>query len=43
MDIIDNYDKLRLGQYMEIQAVSKEEGLEEIDRQVQILAILSGK
>lgn len=43
MDIIDNYDKLRLGQYMEIQAVSKEEGLEEIDRQVQILAILTGQ
>jgi len=32
-----------LGKYMEIQAIAKQEGLEEIDRQVQILAILSGK
>ena len=42
MDIIDNYNKLTIGQYMEIQAVSRNESLEEIDRQVQILSILSG-
>lgn len=41
--MIDSYDKLPLGKYMDIQAVGKAEGLEEIDRQVQILAILSGK
>lgn len=41
--MVDNYDDLMLGKYMEIQAISKQEGLEEIDRQVQILAILSGK
>jgi len=41
--MVDNYDDLTLGKYMEIQAIAKQEGLEEIDRQVQILAILSGK
>lgn len=41
--MVDNYDDLMLGKYMEIQAISKQEGLEEIDRQVQILSILSGK
>lgn len=43
MDIIDNYDKLTLGRYMEIQAISKNEALEEIDKQVQILSILTGE
>ena len=42
MDIIDNYNKLTLGQYSEIQEVSKDEALEEIDKQVHILAILTG-
>jgi hypothetical protein len=42
MDIIDNYDRLTLGQYMEIQAVSANESLEDIDRQVQIISILTG-
>ena len=42
MDIIDNYNKLTLGQYMEIQAISKDETLEEIDRQAQILSVLTG-
>ncbi len=42
MDIIDNYNKLPIGLYIEIQAVSKDESLEEIDRQVKILSILSG-
>lgn len=42
MDIIDNYNKLNLGRYLEIQAVSKDESLEEIDKQVQIISILTG-
>ena len=42
MDIIDNYNRLTLGKYMEIQAVSKDESLEDIDKQVQILSILTG-
>lgn len=43
MDIIDNYNKVTLGMYQEIQAVSKNESLEEIDKQVQLLAILTGE
>lgn len=42
MDIIDSYDKLSLGKYMEIQEVSRNESLEDIDKQVQILSILTG-
>lgn len=42
MDIIDNYNRLTLGQYMEIQEVSKNDSLEDIDKQVQILSILTG-
>ena len=42
MDIIDTYDKLPLGKYMEIQEVSRNESLEDIDKQVQILSILTG-
>ena len=42
MDIIDNYNQLTLGKYMEIQEVSRNESLEEIDKQVQILSILTG-
>lgn len=42
MDIIDNYNKLTLGQYMEIQAISKDETLEDIDKQAQILSVLTG-
>ena len=42
MDIIDNYNRLTLGQYMEIQAVSRQEGLDDLDKQVQILSILTG-
>lgn len=42
MDIIDNYNKLTLGQYIEIQAISKDDSLEEIDKQVQILSVLTG-
>lgn len=43
MDIIDNYNQLMLGKYLEIQAVSQDESLEEIDRQAQIIAILTGQ
>ena len=42
MDIIDNYNKLTLGKYIEIQEVSRNESLEDIDKQVQILSILTG-
>ena len=42
MDIIDSYNKLTLGKYMEIQEVSRNESLEDIDKQVQILSILTG-
>lgn len=42
MDIIDNYNRLTLGQYMEIQEISKNESLEDIDKQVQILSVLTG-
>ena len=42
MDIIESYNKLTLGKYMEIQEVSRNESLEDIDKQVQILSILTG-
>lgn len=42
MDIIDSYNKLTLGKYMEIQEVSRNESQEDIDKQVQILSILTG-
>lgn len=42
MDIIDSYDKLTLGKYMEIQAISADDNLEEIDKQSQILSVLTG-
>lgn len=42
MDIIDSYDKLTLGLYKEIQEVSKDDALEDIDRQTRILSILTG-
>lgn len=42
MDIIDNYDRLLLGQHQSIVAISKDEKLEDLDRQVKILSILSG-
>ena len=43
MDIIDNFNRLTLGMYQEIQAVSSNESLEDIDKQVQILSILTGE
>ena len=42
MDIIDSYSKLPLGLYQEIRGVSQNDALEEIDKQVAILAILAG-
>ena len=41
MSIIDNYKSLPLGKYLDICQVCKDESLEEIDRQVKILSILS--
>lgn len=43
MDIIDNYNRLTLGMYQEIQEISRDESLEDIDKQVQILSILTGE
>lgn len=40
--MIDNYNDLMLGQYLDIQAISNDASLEDIDRQAQILSILSG-
>jgi len=42
MDIIDSYNRLPLGKYIEIQEVTRNESLEDIDKQVQILSILTG-
>lgn len=42
MDIIDNFDKLPIGRYMEIQEVSRDESLDEIERQSRYIAILTG-
>lgn len=40
--MIDNYADLPLGVYQEIEAISREEGTEDIDKQVRIVALLSG-
>ena len=42
MDIIDSYNKLTLAQYQDIQAVQKDEHLEDIDKHTRILSILTG-
>ena len=42
MDIIDSYNKLTLAQYQDIQAVQKDESLEDIDKHTRILSILTG-
>ena len=42
MDIIDSYNKLTLAQYQEIQAVQKDESLEDIDKHIRILSVLTG-
>ena len=41
--MIDNYNKLTLGQYQEILAIQNNESLEDLDKQVGTLSILSGK
>ena len=43
MDIIDNYDRLTLDRYMEIQEISRNDNLEELDKQVGILSVLTGE
>lgn len=42
MDIIDSYNRLPIGKYQEILEVTHNESLEEIDKQTQILSILTG-
>ena len=42
MDIIDSFNKLSIGKYAEIQEITKNESLEEIDRMVAILSVLTG-
>lgn len=40
--MIDSYKSLPIGDYQEILAICKDDGLEELDRQVKILSILTG-
>ena len=42
MDIIDSYDKLTIGTFLEIQEVQKKEGVEDIDKHITILSLLTG-
>jgi len=42
MDIIDSFDKLKLGTFREIQEVQQQEGVEEIDKHITILSLLTG-
>lgn len=41
--IIDNFKELLLGDYMDILAVSNDEHIDELDKQVKIISILTGK
>ena len=41
--IIDNYSRLMLGDHQDILAISKDESLQDIDRQVKVIAILTGR
>ena len=43
MEMIDSYRRLTVGQYEEIQAVDKRTDLEDLDKQVKILSVLSGR
>ena len=43
MKIIDTYDKLPLGIYLDIMALCEDKDLEEDDRQLQIIALLTGE
>lgn len=40
--MIDNYNTLKIGQYIQIQRICKDESLDDIERQVKVLSILSG-
>lgn len=40
--MIDNYNDLSVGKYLEILAIDKEEGIEDIDKQVRVVSVLSG-
>lgn len=42
MDIIDSFNKLTLGKYAEIREITKDESLDEVDRIVAILSVLTG-
>ena len=42
MDIIDSFDKMKLGTFREIQEVQQQEGVEEIDKHISILSLLTG-
>ena len=42
MDIIDSFDKLTLGTFREIQEVQKKEGVEDIDKHISVLSLLTG-
>lgn len=42
MDIIDSYDKLTIGTFLEIQEVQRQEGVEDIDRHISTLSLLTG-
>lgn len=41
--MIDNFDKLTLGDYLEIQKIASDESMEELDKQTGILSILTGE
>lgn len=43
MEIINSYDKLPLGMYLEIYDLCEDTNMEEDDRQMEIISILSGK
>lgn len=41
--IIDNYRDLRIGDYQEIASISRDTSLDDLDKQVKIISILTGK
>lgn len=43
MEIIDSYDKLPLGMYLEILDICDDRGMEEDDQQMEIISLLCGK
>lgn len=43
MEIINSYDKLPLGMYLEIYDLCEDQGMDDDDRQMEIISILSGK